>query len=301
MKRRTFLELLGAAAAMTAGASSATAQDAVKGAPFRLKFAPHPGQLPTAPKDYLEQLQFAHDLGFRAWEDNGLGGQRPELQEKIGAFCREKGMALGVMVISGGQGAHFPAATPEQIAAIEADMRKGVEVARRTGQTCMTMIPGIRKGEADLEKQIEQSADLMKRCCDIVEESGIILVQEPLSHGVKGGAPLLRSFLDGFLLCEKVNRKSCKLLADFFHEGQIGNELLPSAEKTWSQAAYVQFGDVPGRKEPGTGKLDYKAVTRWLHQKGYQGVIGMEHGASAQGREGLDKLLAAYRALDIEG
>ena len=300
MKRRTFLELLGGAAAMTAGASTASAQDAAKGKPFNLKFAPHPKQLPTAPSGYLEQLQFAYDLGFRAWEDNGLGGQKPDLQEKIGAFCKEKGIALGVMVISSGQGAHFPAATPEQIAGIEADMRKGVEVAKRTGQTCMTMIPGIRKGDADLEKQIEKSADLMKRCCDIVEESGIILVQEPLSHGVKGGAPLLRSFLDGFLLCEKVNRKSCKLLADFFHEGQIGNDLLPNAEKTWSQVAYVQFGDVPGRKEPGTGKLDFKAVTRWLHAKGYTGVIGMEHGTSAQGQEGLDKLLASYRAVDIE-
>ena len=301
MKRRTFLELLGGAAAMTAGASAASAQDAAQGKPFHLKFGPHPGQLPTAPKGYLEQLLFAYDLGFRAWEDNGLGGQKPEMQEKIGAFCKEKGIALGVMVVSSGQGAHFPAATPEQIAGIEADMRKGVEVAKRTGQTCMTMIPGIRKGDADLEKQIEQSADLLKRCCDIVEESGIILVQEPLSHGVKGGAPLLRSFQDGFLLCEKVNRKSCKILTDFFHEGQIGNDLLPSAGKVWSQAGYVQFGDVPGRKEPGTGKLDFKAVTRWLQAKGYTGIIGMEHGTSAQGREGLDKLLAAYRAVDIEG
>ena len=30
------------------------------------------------------------------------------------------------------------------------------------------------------------------------------------------------------------------------------------------------------------------------------GVIGMEHATGAQGQEGLDKLLASYRAVDIE-
>jgi len=56
---------------------------------------------------------------------------------------------------------------------------------------------------------------------------------------------------------------------------------------------------VPGRKEPGTGRLDYKAVTQWIHEQGFTGVIGMEHGASTKGREGLDKLVAAYREIDV--
>jgi hydroxypyruvate isomerase len=297
MKRRTFLQTLGGFALAT-GMGRALA-DEQKPQAFRMKFAPHPGQMPTAPKGYLEQLQFAYDLGFRAWEDNGLGGQSPEMQEKIGAFVKAKGMALGVMVISGGHGIHFAKATPEEIAKLEQDMRKGVEVAKRTGQTCMTMIPGPRVKDVPLDEQIAGAVDVMKRCCDIVEDAGIILVQEPLSHGVTGGAPLLRSFEDGFKLCELVNRKSCKLLADFYHEGTIGNELLPNAEKTWSQVAYVQYGDVPGRKEPGTGKLDYKSVTKWLHDKGYTGVIGMEHGASKPGQEGLDLLVASYRGIDI--
>ena len=140
----------------------------------------------------------------------------------------------------------------------------------------------------------------MKRCCDVVEEHGIILAQEPLSHGVKGGPPLLRSFADGHLLCKLVNRKSCKLLADFYHEGEIGNgpKLIENAEKAWDQIGYVQYGASPGRKEPGTGNLDYVAITKWLRKKGFDGVIGMEHGTSKGGKEGLDALMAAYRKID---
>jgi len=144
MRRRTFLELLGGLA-MTAGTGSVFGVEEGAGKPFSMKFAPHPRQLPTAPKDYLGQLQFAYDLGFRAWEDNGMKRQSSEMQEKIGAFAKEKGITLGVMVISGGNGTHFSRATREQIAQLEKDMRQGVEVSKRTGQTWMTMIPVWRR------------------------------------------------------------------------------------------------------------------------------------------------------------
>jgi hydroxypyruvate isomerase len=268
--------------------------------PFKAKFAPHLNLLPTAPEGFIPQMQFAYDIGFRAWEENWLSRQAPGLQEEVGAFAREKDMTLGVTVITGGHGVKFFDPTDEGVEKILADMRNGVELAKRTGQTNMTMIPGPRDDSMSREKQIEKAVDLMKRCCDIVEEQDIILAQEPLSHGVSGGPPLLRSFEDGYMLCDLVNRKSCKLLADFFHEGQIGNgaELIENAEKVWDQVSYVQYGASPGRKEPGTGSLDYVAVTRWIRSKGYDGVIGMEHGASKEGKEGLDALLAAYRRID---
>ena len=298
MNRRTFCTTASASIAAVASGLAFGRQTATE--PFKAKFAPHLNLLPTAPKGFLEQLQFAYDQGFRAWEENWLSGQKPEIQEAVGDFVRDKKMTLGVTVITGGQGVKFFAPSKKDVETILADMRKGVKLVKRTGQTCMTMIPGPRDESMPREKQIEGAVDLMRRCCDIVEEHGIILAQEPLSHGVKGGPPLLRSFEDGHLLCEMVDRKSCKLLADFYHEGQIGNgeKLIENAKKAWDQIAYVQYGDSPGRKEPGTGKLDLGAVTKWLRKQGYDGVIGMEHGTSKQGNEGLAALLKSYRAID---
>lgn len=298
MDRRIFCKITGAAlAAMATGVAPARSQAAN---PFKAKFAPHLDLLPTAPKGFVEQLQFAYDLGFRAWEENWLSRQPPEVQDEVAAFCKNKGMTLGVTVITGGHGVKFYDPDEEGVKKILADMHRGVELARRTGQTNMTMVPGPRDDSMPREKQLEKAVDLMKRCCDVVEEHGIILAQEPLSHGILGGPPLLRSFADGHRLCTLVNRKSCKLLADFYHEAEIGNgdRLIENAEKAWDQVSYVQYGASPGRKEPGTGNLDYVAVTRWLREKGYDGVIGMEHDASQQGKAGLDALLTAYRRID---
>jgi hypothetical protein len=239
MNRRTFSKLAGGMA-MAAAGGNAFAAEKKADEPFKALFAPHPNQFPGGPKDYIEQLQLAYDLGFRAWEDNGLGGRPADLQEKVGQFMKDKKMTIGVMVISGGNGMHFAKPTDDGIKQLEANMKRGVEVSKRTGQTWMTMIPGIRVDGMPLDDQIKGAVDVMKRCCDIIEEHGVIMVLEPLSHGVKGGPPLLRSFMDGFKLCELVNRKSLQAAGGFLPRGD--DRQRPDPERQ---------GDVePGRVRP---------------------------------------------------
>ncbi|WP_423602401.1 hypothetical protein [Sphingomonas sp. MS122] len=77
--------------------------------------------------------------------------------------------------------------------------------------------------------------------------------------------------------------------------------LIPALETCWAEIAYLQFGDNPGRKEPGTGEINYANIVRWLRAKRYTGVIGMEHGNSTKDRAGEDRLIAAYRNIDRQG
>ena len=70
-------------------------------------------------------------------------------------------------------------------------------------------------------------------------------------------------------------------------------------DTAWDEIAYFQVGDVPGRKEPTTGEINYKNVFQHIWDKGYRGIIGMEHGQSDKTVEGDKKLLAAYRSVDV--
>lgn len=54
--------------------------------------------------------------------------------------------------------------------------------------------------------------------------------------------------------------------------------LITSMEKCWDEIAYIQIGDNPGRKEPGTGEINYRNVFKYIDSKGFKGVLGMEHG-----------------------
>jgi hydroxypyruvate isomerase len=66
----------------------------------------------------------------------------------------------------------------------------------------------------------------------------------------------------------------------------------------WDEIGYFQVGDNPGRNEPTTGEINYRNVFQHIHQKGFEGIVGMEHGNSIEGREGEQAVIDAYRAVD---
>jgi hydroxypyruvate isomerase len=69
-------------------------------------------------------------------------------------------------------------------------------------------------------------------------------------------------------------------------------------DMAWSEIAYIQVGDNPGRKEPTTGEINYRNVFKHIYDKGYKGIIGMEHGNSKPGKEGEMAVINAYKYCD---
>ena len=58
------------------------------------------------------------------------------------------------------------------------------------------------------------------------------------------------------------------------------------------------MADTPGRNEPTTGEINFHNVLQHIHDKGYRGFVGLEHGNSRQGKEGALATLKAYRSID---
>jgi hydroxypyruvate isomerase len=99
-------------------------------------------------------------------------------------------------------------------------------------------------------------------------------------------------------ICRAVNRKSCKIVNDLYHQQISEGNLIQNIDRAWSEIATFHLGDNPGRQEPGTGEINYKNVFKHLYKKGYEGVLCMEHGKSKKDKEGEQALIDAYRAAD---
>ncbi len=100
--RRHFITSSAAASVGLALSKIATGQESARRAPFGMKFAPHVGAFKAhAGPDILDQIRFAHDQGFTAWEHNGMPKDEPAQQEKIGKLLAELGMEMGVFVAYG--------------------------------------------------------------------------------------------------------------------------------------------------------------------------------------------------------
>jgi hydroxypyruvate isomerase len=108
----------------------------------------------------------------------------------------------------------------------------------------------------------------------------------------------LQKVPQAYQICRAVGSPSCKILFDIYHQQITEGNLIPNFDIAWDEVAYVQTGDNPGRNEPGTGEINYRNVFKHLHAKGFDGVVGMEHGNSQPGREGEQAVIDAYVAAD---
>lgn len=303
MNRRTFLSssLAAGAAAMPgvglaasyAGISSRRAMPN-----FTLDYAPHFGMFEAhAGDDPVAQLEFAAEQGFTAWEDNGMMRRSVSEQERIAEAMERLGMRMGVFVIDkGGNAANsLSAGNPEYVDIFLDGCRRAVDVARRVNATWMTVVPGNYTREIPIGIQTANVVEALRRAAEIFEPEDLVMVLEPLSD-----TPdlFLRHSDQTYEICRAVNSPSCKILFDIYHMQRNEGNIIPNIDRTWDEIAYFQIGDNPGRNEPTTGEVNYKNVFAHIHDKGFDGILGMEHGNARPGEAGEQAVIDAYAACD---
>lgn len=297
MDRRDFMAAGLAAGAVSMGLSEAKAMAGSNKAKFKMKYAPHFGMFrSSAGNDPLDQLQFMADQGFTAMEDNGMGRKPADLQEKIAQKMTKLGMTMGVFVSGLGALIEPPAKIKDEIVKKAKDH---VEVGKRVNAKWTTVVPGRYTERMEMDYQTANVIENLKVASGVFEPAGLVMVLESLNWWANHPGLFLTKIPQAYQICRAVGSPSCKILDDLYHQQISEGNLIPNMEKAWSEIAYIQLGDNPGRKEPTTGEINYRNIFKWLHDvKKYDGVLGMEHGNSQKGAEGEQAVIAAYRACD---
>ncbi len=301
MDRRSFIQKTAlTTGAITIGGTLAYGQQHSTnlGHNFNLKYAPHLGMFKHhAGEDPIDQINFMADQGFTAFEDNGMMKRDIAIQTKMGEALAKHDMNMGVFVVDkGGNMANTLAAGKKEYVAIFLDgCKKAVEVAKRVNAKWMTVVPGGFERNLPIGVQNANVIEALRRGAEIFEPHGLVMVLEPLSDSPNLH---LRTSEQTYLICKGVNSPSCKILYDIYHMQKNEGHLIHNMELTWQEIAYIQIGDNPGRKEPTTGEINYKNVFKWIHEKGFDGILGMEHGNSKPDKAGEQAVIDAYKKVD---
>jgi hydroxypyruvate isomerase len=303
MERRTFVKTaLSTSAALSVPLSGqALTRDPKKADPFKLKYAPHLGMFKhSAGDDPIDQIKFMADQGFRAFEDNRLATREVALQEKIGKTLADLNMDMGVFVgnwnVRRGDG--LAKGDPEIRKAFVDELAASVEVAKRVNATWMTIVLGNRHHRLEPDYQTANIVETLKQASEVLEPHGLVMVLEPLNHLHNHPDVFLSKVPHAYLICKAVNSPSCKILFDMYHQQITEGNITQNIDLAYEEIGYFQIGDVPGRKEPTTGEMNYRHLFKYIHDKGFTGVLGMEHGNFYPDREGEEKLIEAYREVD---
>jgi hydroxypyruvate isomerase len=300
MKRRSFIQSGLTAIASATMISPAFSQQAkpAQGKTFKLNYAPHDGMFKNhAGTDFVDQIKFMADQGFRGIEDNGLLGRPIAEQERFGKTLGQLNMTMGVFVIDGGDNwkTSFTTGKQEFKDNFIKTCKLSVEAAKRVNAKWMTVVPGFFERKLPMGIQTANVVDILRRGAEIFEPLGLIMVLEPLSDTPE----LFLRFSDQtYEICKAVKSPSCKLLFDMYHMQRNEGNIINNINACWDEIAYFQIGDNPGRKEPTTGEMNYKNIFKHIYDKGYRGIMGMEHGNAKEGKEGEISLINAYRDSD---
>jgi hydroxypyruvate isomerase len=266
---------------------------------FQLRYAPSFGQFKAhAGTDLLAQIQFAEAEGFTAMFDNGLMNRPVDQQELIARELAKRNMALGPFVLYSEFGVKsFVLNDKDTRAALLAKMQAGVETMKRTGNRLALVVPGRLDESLAWDYQTANVVENLRACMEVCQPAGLVVVLEPLNPKNHPGL-FLTKIPQAYQICRAVNSPSCKIVNDIYHQQVTEGNLIPNIDAAWDQIAAFHIGDNPGRAEPTTGEINYRNVFKWVRDKGYQGVLCMEHGQKKPGIEGERAVIDAYRACD---
>jgi hydroxypyruvate isomerase len=297
--RRSLLQTALSATALGAAPSLFAASAKRK---FKLKLAPHFGQFVThAGENVVDQLKFMADEGFTALEDNGMMKRSTAEQETIARTMQQLGMSMGVFVVAvgGNENKMFTTGDKDNAKKFAQACQDAVAVAKRVNARWMTVVPGVFTRELPIGIQTANTIDVLRAGAEIFERENLVMVLEPLADSPN---LFLRTADQAYEICRAVNSPACKILFDMYHLQQNQGSIIASIDQTWSEIAYFQMGDVPGRLWPGTGEMNYgnifKHVTNKMRASGRDFIFGMEHGPWKPDKAGERACIESYVAID---
>ncbi|MEO6807890.1 MAG: TIM barrel protein [Isosphaeraceae bacterium] len=275
--RRHFLAA-GAMAPLVLSAKGAVAEAVDDLPPPRYQLAMNleimfPGGTPY--QDRLEQAAAcgAKHYGFWSYQGKDLDAML-DVQEKRGMTC---------VSITGNPKTGWNTGltkTGEESKFLD-DFEAACQVAQRfKAENLITFVGAVQK-DIPWETQRAQIIAGLKKAGPIAEKYGVYLVLEPLNR-VESPQMTMLTARDAFDYAAEAGHPRIKVDFDIYHrqlgEGNVLNMLGEGLKKGYVR--FVEVGDVPGRKEPGTGETNYVNIFNFLRKVGYSGAVGMEHGTT---------------------
>ena len=230
-----------------------------------------------------EVLPAVSEAGYGAFEFWGWGNKDiPALEKainatglKLAAFCT-KNMNL---VDANERGNYIEG------------LKETLPVAKRLGcETLITTVGQRLPGVSD-EEQIKSIIAGLKAAAPLAEEAGVTLAMEPLNILVNHKGYFLDRSDIAFDILNKVGSENVKLLFDIYHQQITEGNLIENITKNIGLIGHFHSADVPGRRDLGTGEINYVNVAKAISETGYQKYFGLEYSPAGDRIESIKNML----------
>ncbi len=171
-----------------------------------------------------------------------------------------------------------------------------IEGVRQTIEACRVL--GVRSAISQTgnvlegiprDRQRQTMVETLKRCAPLLEEAGIVLEVEPLNGLVDHAGHFLQRSDESVDVIDQVGSPNVKLVFDVYHQQITEGNVIRNATGYIDRINHYHIADNPGRKQPGTGELNYVNILRAIKGTGFSGFVGLECGYTIDPDEAIQQ------------
>ncbi len=235
---------------------------------------------------FLDRFGAAAAAGFRAVEYMAPYGHDPR---EIARRLKDFGLTQALFNLPAGDweaGERGLAIFPGRVAEFRSGVALALDYAEALGCERLNCLAGVVPPGGDRPTLEATLVDNLAFAADAAARRGVRLLVEPINTRDMPGFFLSRTD-DALRLMERVGSPNLWLQADIYHMQVMEGDLARRLEAALPRIAHIQIADNPGRREPGTGEINYRFLLPFLDRLGYDGWVGCEYKPTTTAEAGL--------------
>lgn len=224
----------------------------------------------------LDRFSAARAAGFCGVEIQNLVAGEPHAMAQAAAETELPVVLVNVPTGDFAAGGLGLSGVPGRERAFQNELKRTLEAATIMGVPFVHLgpsrVPDGRTREASLRIYREN----LNLSLHLAEPHNVTLLIEPINT-TDNPTALLTRLDEAARLIEEAGSSHLGLLFDVYHTAMNGLDPQQSFGRYLPLIRHIQFSDVPGRQEPGSGSIDFEAVFSAIRSSPYDGWVGAEY------------------------
>ncbi len=227
--------------------------------------------------EFVDRFAAAREAGFTGVEFHDPEGVDPAT---VARAARNAGVTIALFnaslgdFVEGGPGLSGVPGREEEFRTV---VGEACEFGEGIGGGAVVQIGPSRVPEGTSRSQcFDVYVENLRYAAACLEQVNCLAMVEPMNTVDLPGV-LIPDAVAGLDAIQAAATKNLGLQFDTYHDRMAGRDVYASMRELAGKMRHVQFSDVPGRHEPGTGSLDVQEVFRILDQQGYEHWVGGEY------------------------
>ena len=234
----------------------------------------------------LERFDHAARLGFAAVEFWWPAG---EDLLALARRVRDAGVQVALFNFDGGdlaRGERGLLNYPARQAEFRANVPVALELAQRLGCTRLNALTGKWLPGEPRASQLERVRENLQWAAELARPLGISILLEALNTW-DNGPVILSSTRDTLALIDSAGTPNLACQYDIYHMQRMEGDIIATIRAHAGRFGHIQLADSPGRNQPGTGELNFRAILAAIATSPYAGWVGLEYNPLGSSEQSL--------------